>query len=99
MNSHNIRLLFLVGVICAVLIAAHPHDNIVFPEDSNYDVLEESGSGYNSAEEFMNAMDDLVRRWQEYDEAQKNSTDYLSDRYEETTLDSIDFVTKFVYSD
>ncbi|XP_017013231.2 uncharacterized protein [Drosophila takahashii] len=94
MKSHTIPILLLLGIICAVLIAAHPHDLIGTTDDPNYDVLEESGSGYNSAEEFMNAMDELIRRWQEYDEAHENSTDHLSLDYDETTLDSIDSVTK-----
>ncbi|XP_016984355.1 uncharacterized protein LOC108048314 [Drosophila rhopaloa] len=91
MKSHIIPLLLLLGIFCAVLIAAHPHDTPVFPEESSYDILEESGSGYKSAEEFMNAMDDLVRRWQEYDTAE-NSTDYYDGDYDETTLNSIDLL-------
>ncbi|XP_017071387.2 uncharacterized protein LOC108108028 [Drosophila eugracilis] len=95
MKSHIIPVLFLFGIICAVLIAAHPHDLIGLPDDSNNDLLEE-GSGYNSAEEFMNAMDELIRQWQENDAAQENSTDYSSGDYDETTLSSIDFVTELV---
>ncbi|XP_017060388.1 uncharacterized protein LOC108100830 [Drosophila ficusphila] len=94
MKSHIFPLLFLFGIISAVLIAGHSHDFIGLPDESSYDLLEESGSGYNSAEEFMNAMDDLVRRWQEYDAADENSTDYPRVIHDETTQDSIDIVTK-----
>lgn len=93
MASRLILLLLLLGIICAALIAAHPHDLIEDPEGTD-DALEESGSGYNSAEEFMNAMDELVRRWQEYDAAHENSTDYPSLDYDETTLDSMDITTE-----
>jgi len=94
MKRHIIPLLLLLGILCAALVAGHPHDLIGSTDDPNYDVLEESGSGYNSAEEFMNAMDELIRRWQESDAAQENSTDYSSLDYDETTLDLTDFVTE-----
>ncbi|EDW45978.1 uncharacterized protein LOC6617799 [Drosophila sechellia] len=93
MASRIISLLLLLGIICAALNAAHPHDLIEDPEGTD-DALEDSGSGYNSAEEFMNAMDELVRRWQEYDAAHENSTDYPSLDYDETTLDSMDITTE-----
>ncbi|EDV58742.1 uncharacterized protein LOC6543095 [Drosophila erecta] len=90
MKSHIAPLVLLLGFICAALIAAHPHELIEDSTDSNYESLEESGSGYSSAEEFMNAMGELVRRWQEYDAAHENSTDY----YDETTLDVMDITTE-----
>lgn len=93
MMSRIISLLLLLGIICAALIAGHPHDPIEDPEGTN-DALEESGSGYNSAEEFMNAMDELIRRWQENDAAHENSTDYPSLDDDETTLDFMDITTE-----
>ncbi|EDW88246.1 uncharacterized protein LOC6527442 [Drosophila yakuba] len=94
MKSHIIPLVLLLGIICAAPIAAHPHDLIADPEDSTYESLADSGSGYSSAEEFMTAMDELVRRWQEYDAAHENSTDYPSVDDDETTLDFTDITTQ-----
>ncbi|XP_043662829.1 uncharacterized protein LOC122626578 [Drosophila teissieri] len=94
MRSHIIPLVLLLGIICAALVAAHPHDLIGDPEDSTYDSLVESGSGYSSAEEFLSAMDELVRRWQEYDAAHESSTDHPSVDDDETTLDFMDITTQ-----
>ncbi|KAH8341483.1 hypothetical protein KR059_008312, partial [Drosophila kikkawai] len=69
MKSHIIPLLLLVGIIWAALIAAHPHDWI--------ELEESSGSGNNSAEEFMNEMDAMLQIWEE----EYNGTDHSSGDY------------------
>ncbi|KAH8412430.1 hypothetical protein KR009_001930, partial [Drosophila setifemur] len=80
MASLNILRLFLVGIIFAVLIAAHPHDLIGLTDE---DAVEETTtSGYNSAEEFMNGMLGIVRGGEEYDAFLENSTDYSSGDYD-----------------
>ncbi|KAH8283100.1 hypothetical protein KR054_012102, partial [Drosophila jambulina] len=72
MKSHIVPLLLLVGIIWVALIAAHSHDRIGLSDE---DALEESsGSGNNSAEEFMNEMEALLQIWEE----EHNSTDYSS---------------------
>ncbi|KAH8360912.1 hypothetical protein KR200_000026, partial [Drosophila serrata] len=63
MKSYIIFLLLLIGIIFTTLIAAHSHD---FIEQD-----EASGSGHNSAEEFMNEMVQIF-------EEEYNSTDYSS---------------------
>ncbi|KAH8262144.1 hypothetical protein KR038_002594 [Drosophila bunnanda] len=79
MKSHIIPQLLLVGIICAALIAAHSHDWIGLSEED-----EASGSGHNSAEEFMNEMEAVMQILEEeYNATYHSSGDYND---EETIL-------------
>ncbi|XP_041452215.1 uncharacterized protein LOC111070341 [Drosophila obscura] len=69
----------LCGLMCAVLTAPHPPEVL---EPVNQELVETTaGSGDNSAEQYMNAMEERTKLWWK----SIAGTDYSSEVYDEKT--------------
>ncbi|EDW35161.1 GL24775 [Drosophila persimilis] len=77
MESYSVVFL-LCGLMCAVMAA--PHTPAVL-DPVRQELEEDAGSGDNSAEQYMNAMEERVQLWWQSITGATNGTDYSLDDY------------------